>query len=114
MLENSNLEASMAGPISKMASGPVLMLLCLLLCPCQAMDVYHIDPDPNTPKDVSVSPSITIAEDPVGKLPQQFSICASFYQSLRTRATGHKLKMSFKGNVSQKSCIHSNVKKWCI
>ena len=94
-LENSNLEYSLAGAVSRMSASPVLLLLlCLLLPPCRPLDVFHLDPDPNTPKDMAVSPSITIAEDPVGKLPPQFSLCASFYQSLRTRATGDRTEMS--------------------
>ena len=79
----------LAGAVIRMSASPVLLLLCLLLRPCRAMDVFHLDPDPNTPKDMAVSPSITIAEDPRGKLPPQFSLCASFYQGLRTRATGY-------------------------
>ena len=83
--------SSLARPASKMASSPVLLLLHLLLCPCLPVDVFHLNPDPNTPKLLAVSPSITIAEDPRGKLPPQFSLCASFYQSLTTKAAGHKI-----------------------
>ena len=81
----------MAEPFSNMTYRPALLLLCVLLCPCQPLDVYHLNPDPNTPKEVPVSPRMTIAEDPVGKLPPQFSLCASFYQGLRTRATGDQM-----------------------
>ena len=83
-LEASDLEAS------RMAAS--LLLLCLLLHPCLPLDVYHLDPNPNTPKEMPVSPSMTIAADPRGKLlPPRFSVCASFNPSLRTQATGHTM-----------------------
>ena len=74
--------------------GRVVVLLSFLLPACHPLAVYHLDPNPNTPKRTRSSPSMTIARDPIGKLPPQFSLCASFYQSLRTRATGQNSLVS--------------------
>ena len=66
-----------------MNSPNVLLLLLLFDCSL-CMDVFHLNPDPHSQREIPVSPTITIAEDPRGSLPPQFSLCASFYQSLTT------------------------------
>ena len=63
-------------------------LLCLLYPPgCWPMAFYHLEPSPHSArKNFSFSPpTLTIAKDPKGKLPELFSICFSFYQGLNTR-----------------------------
>ena len=58
----------------------------MILVTNNAMRVYHLDPQPHSPKLSSVIPSVTIAEDPRGKLPSSFSICVSLFSGLRTKS----------------------------
>ena len=55
------------------------------------MKTYHLGPHPHSPRAANIKPSITIGEDPTGKLPAQFSICVSTYSGLQTRASDVRL-----------------------
>ena len=70
----------------------VPLLLTLLVPRSNPVTVYHLDPSPHSPKPWSTgpqsawtsAPAATVAADPRGRLPDQFSICASFFVSLWT------------------------------
>jgi hypothetical protein len=88
---------------------PVLLLSALLLpAPSLQLAVYHLDPNPHTMKEINVSPTVTVATDPTGKLPAQFSICVSFHVSIRSRAlnvpgTPGQIVMEVRGDPSPRN-----------
>jgi len=68
-----------------------LLLLHLLLQCSLPMKVYHLDPYPHSPQPLQISPLITVANDPIDRLPDQFAVCFSSYASLTTSSVTHKL-----------------------
>ena len=71
----------------------LLSILHSLFLPSLSVTSYHLAPNLHSDQQQAVPPSVTIGQDPRGKLPPKFTICASFYFGLRTRVTQRKAKL---------------------